>query len=424
MALIDWKADMVRCERCSNCKWVPWQKGPGQEFAQVCPSISKHNFHAYSGAGRYHSALAYVTDKIEYTDGWLDIIYHCQMCGACDITCKTNRDMEPQEMLLALRAQCVEDGQLVPELMAVMEGLKAEDNMMQAKKADRGNWAKGLKIKDLTKEKGEVLYFAGCRISFDESLHKVAKTAISVLQKAGVDVGIFGTEEACCGGRSYEMGYQGEIESFSENNAAMFKAAGIKKIVVSCSDCYHAFKVLYHKIDRKLDVEVLHITEYIAQLIKEGKLKFSKNVPLRVTYHDPCHLGRLGEDWIPWKGVEKKVMGQLCLHDPPKVFRRGKYGIYDAPRDILRSIPGVKLTEMKRIEEYSFCCGAGGGCMDSDPDYSLWVAKERVTEAKTTGAEAMVTACGWCERNFSDAVNDSGDALKILDIIELVEQAI
>lgn len=424
MALKDWKHDMVRCERCSNCKWVPWQKAVGEKFAQVCPSITKHNFHAYSGAGRYHHALGFLEGRFGYSEGYLDIIYKCQMCGACDITCKTNRDMEPQEMLLERRALCVEDGQLNPALIPVLEGLRKEDNMMMGKKADRGNWCKGLGLKDLSKEKAEVVFHAGCRISFDEELQKVGRTAAGLLKKLGVDVGTFGTEEACCGGRSYEMGYQGELTKYAENNVEMYKRQGVKKIIVACSDCYHCFKVLYHKIDQKGDLEVLHITEYLAQLIKEGKLKFTKNIPMRVTYHDPCHLGRLGEPWIPWKGVEKKVMGQLALHEPPKEFRRGKYGVYQAPREILNAIPGVKLVEMTRIEEYSFCCGAGGGVIDAYPDYALDSAGERLDEAKSTGAEAMVTACPWCERNFTDGANQRGDSIKILDIVELVEQAI
>jgi Fe-S oxidoreductase len=269
-----------------------------------------------------------------------------------------------------------------------------------------------------------VVFHAGCRLCFDEELGKVARTAAGLLKEIGIDLGTFGKEEACCGGRAYEMGYQGELTKYADHNLDLFKGAGVKTVVTSCADCYHAFKVLYPKIGKKLGIEVLHITEYLAQLIKERKLQLTKKIPLRVTYHDPCHLGRLGEPWIPWKGVEKKVMGQLIVHDPPKEFRRGKYGIYEAPREILRCIPGIKLTEMHRIEEYSFCCGAGGGVIDAYPEFALWAAGERIEEAKSTGAEAMVTACPWCERNFTDAINERGDKIKVYDIVELIQQTI
>ena len=149
-------------------------------------------------------------------------------------------------------------------------------------------------MKNLTTEKAEVVFHAGCRYSFDEELRPTVRNGLNLLLNAGVDVGIMGMDEACCGGRSYEMGFLGEVTKFAEHNAEVFKNAGIKTLVTPCSDGYHAFKVLYDKIGKKLDIEVLHITEYLLRLIKEGKIKFTKKVPLTVTYHDPCHLGRLG----------------------------------------------------------------------------------------------------------------------------------
>jgi Fe-S oxidoreductase len=143
-----------------------------------------------------------------------------------------------------------------------------------------------------------------------------------------------------------------------------------------------------------------------------------------VTYHDPCHLGRMGEPWIPWDGVRTKGSGHIFLHEPPKEFRRGTHGIYEPPRNILNSVPGLKLVEMVRIRERAWCCGAGGGVIDAFPDFAVWTALERVNEARTTGAEAIVTACPWCKRNLTDAVEESGDELKVLDIIEILKQAI
>jgi Fe-S oxidoreductase len=167
---------------------------------------------------------------------------------------------------------------------------------------------------------------------------------------------------------------------------------------------------------------VLHISEYIQQLIKDGKLKPRKRVDLAVTYHDPCHLGRLGEPWIHWQG--KKVPGDRFVFDPPKVYRRGTQGVYEPPRDVLKSIPGIKLTEMNRIKEYAWCCGAGGGVSESNPEFAQWTARERIEEAESTGAEALVTACPWCEKTFSEAIEATGSRLKVYDVVELVEKAI
>jgi Fe-S oxidoreductase len=204
----------------------------------------------------------------------------------------------------------------------------------------------------------------------------------------------------------------------------MLKAAGTKRIVAACAECYYGFKVLYPRFLKDFDIEVLHVAEYLSTLVREGALAPTKKTPLRVTYHDPCHLGRLGEPYIPWEGVEKKVFKQMYVYDPPKPWRKGTNGVYEAPRDVIRSIPGVELVEMERLKEYAWCCGAGGGVIDGYPDFAKWTALERIEEAKSTGAEAIVTACPWCRRNFSDAIEESGDKLKVFDVVELIEQAI
>jgi Fe-S oxidoreductase len=182
--------------------------------------------------------------------------------------------------------------------------------------------------------------------------------------------------------------------------------------------------VLYDKIGQKLPgIEVLHITEYLDRLLKEGKLNLNNNLPIKATYHDPCHLGRLAEPWIPWEGKEVKVMGQLILQDPPKEFRRGAKGVYDSPRELLRSIESLEFFEMDRIREYAWCCGAGGGVQEAYPDFAVWTATERIEEAEATGAEAIVTACPWCERNFKDAIRANGNKMEIYDITELLDKA-
>jgi Fe-S oxidoreductase len=308
--------------------------------------------------------------------------------------------------------------------MMVIEGLRKEDNMMQSLKADRGNWAEGLEVKNLSRDKAEVIYHAGCRYSFDKELWPVVRGGIDILRKAKVDVGIMGADETCCGGRAYELGYAGELSKYAEHQMETFQATGVKAVITPCSDCYACFKVLYDKISKKLGIEVFHITQYLDKLIKEGKLRLTKEVPLVVTYHDPCHLGRLGEPWIHWEGKEKKVMGQLIVHDPPKQYRRGANGVYEIPRQILKSMPGLKFVEMYRIKEYAWCCGAGGGVIDAYPDFATWTGIERLKEAKAVGAQAIVSSCPWCKRTFLDAAKENGNKMEVYDIIELVQRAL
>lgn len=425
MSLKEYEHLMNRDNRCGYCKVVPHAMTKSVEHDWVCPSAKRYHFHAYAAGGRQNIALSLHRGRLDYSDDMLDVIYRCQMDGACDVSCKVNRDLEPYQVMLELRAKCVEDGQMLPEHLFYIEGLRKEDNMMLGKKADRGKWADGLDIKNLNQESAPVLFHTGCRISYDESLWSTARQSVKLLKAAGIDFGIMGNEETCCGGRANEWGYQSELTKFAEHNVENWKAKGIKQVVTSCACCYQIFKVMYDKIGLKQNgIEILHITQYLEQLIEEGKLKFKNTVAKKVTYHDPCHLGRLAEPWVHWNGKEVKILGQYITTQPPKKFRRGAEGVYDPPRNILNQIPGVNLVEMDRIKEYAVCCGSGGGVKEAYPDFALWTADRRLEEAESTGAEAVVTACPHCVHNFNDAKSESGQKIEVLNILDLVEQAL
>jgi Fe-S oxidoreductase len=421
MGLEQYQGDMAMCSRCSCCKFIPMQMIDGLDFAKQCPSVTRYNYHSYSGGGRLNIAAAMLKNGFTYTDKILDIVYNCQLCGGCGASCNYAMDMEVLEPITEFRLKCVEDGATHPALDKVIKTLRQTGSMV-AGNGKRGDWAKGLDLKDATKTNVDVLFHVGCLTSYDKNLHKVAKAAAKILTKAGVDFGIAGDAETCCGGRAYQMGYKEDFLNQAQKNMDLIKKAGVKTVVTTCADGYQSFKVLYDKYNLKGDLEVLHISEFIDRLIKEGRLKLNKEVNLAVTYHDPCRLGRLGEPWIHWTG--KKIPGDKFIFDPPKTYRRGTNGVYEPPRDVLRSIPGVKFTEMTRIKEYGWCCGAGGGVSESNPDFARWTAQQRIDEAASTGAEAIVTACPWCEKTFREAIEASGSGLKIYDIVELVEKAI
>jgi len=366
-------------------------------------------------------AAAALANGVTYNDRLKDIVYNCQSCGACGTSCNYAMDMQVQQPIEEFRIKCVEDGQTHPELDKVIQTLKKTGSMIPPK-GKRGDWASGMNIKNATRETVEVLYHVGCLTSYDRNMHKLARATAKILQKAGVDFGIAGDSETCCGGRAYQMGYRQAFLDQARKNVDLIKKSGAKTVVVSCADGYHAFKVLYDQHGLKNDIEVLHITEYIDRLIKEGKLTFEKRIDMTVTYHDPCRLGRMGEPWVHWEG--KKIPGGQHIFDPPKTYRRGTHGVYEPPRDILKNIPGIKLNEMVRIKEYAWCCGAGGGVIDSNPEYAEWTAGDRIREAVSSGAKAIVTACPWCEKLFLETIGKGDMKLKVYDILELVEQAL
>lgn len=424
MALEEYRNTMLGCTRCSYCKWIPFAQVKSWRFAKGCPSIDYYGFHTYSGGGRLTTALSILEGKTGYTDEARDIFYKCQQCGACDVTCKVCLyNMDVIETLREIRADLVEHGQQLPQHKPLIANLRKENNMLMQPSAGRGKWSEGLGLKDLAKERAEVAFFAGCRCSFDEGMQHVARTAASVLKQAGVDMGILGDAEVCCGSRAYSLGYRQDFDQVARINIEALAKAGVKTLVTPCSDCYWAFKRLYPD-KAGATFEVLHTVELIDRLIQQGTIRFGKSVPMTVTYHDPCHLGRQGEPYVPWNGVTTKAFGNITKHVPPKPRYNGASGVYDAPRRILNAIPGLKLVEMERIREYAWCCGAGAGVREAFPDFSSWTATERITEATSTGAEALVTACPWCERNFIDAVAGDGQKMKVYDLVELVQRAI
>jgi len=423
MALEDYRDDCTDCSRCSYCKWIPLDHIKSARFARACPSIEYCGFQAYSLGGRLSVALSLLEDRIGYNDELKDIVWKCQMDGACDVSDKICRyNIRGLEAMREMRFKLVEDGQTLPQHKPCIDSLHKEKNMMMEPRANRGKWANGLDVKNLAEEKAAVVFHAGCRYSYDKRLQKTARMAVTMLRNAGVDIGIMGENESCCGGRAYQWGYRKEVNAFARKNARAWADAGVKTVVTPCAECYHTFKRLYPEIG--VTFEVVHVSEYIERLIKKGKMKLTRSVPLTVTYHDPCHLGRLGEPYVPWQGEREKIYGQIPVWKPSRPRYTGARGVYDAPRNVLKSIPELTLVEMERIREYAWCCGAGGGVLEAYPDFAAWTAAERLTEAKATGAEAIVSACPWCERNFADTVKTQDEKIKVYDIIELVQMAL
>ena len=420
MSLEKYRWDLVNCERCSMCKWVhPWSV-KSKERARICPSIQKYKYDAYSAQGRFDLARALLEGEVELTDKAAEVIYSCTLCGGCDVTCKYTRDMEPIEILQELRALAVAKGKgPLPGHMPAVDSIRQNDNPWLQPRSRRGHWARKMKVKDLSKEKAEVLYFAGCTYSYNANMQEVARSTLGILLNAGIDVGILGANEACCASPVLKVGMVDMFREHAAKNIELFNSLGVKTVVTSCAGCYGVLRSQYPGVG-KMNFEVKHSSEYLAQLIEQGKLKFTKELPMKVTWHDPCHLGRGSEPQDLWEGIRVK----WGISEPPRERNYGALGVFDAPRTVLKAIPGVELLEMERIREFSWCCGAGGGVRSAFPEFALETARERIEEAESTGAEALVTSCPWCESNLGDSINAIGSPLQMLSLVDLVNRAL
>ena len=239
----------------------------------------------------------------------------------------------------------------------------------------------------------DLLYFSCCVPAYDPGVRRVARAAVNILNKVGADFGILGSLENCCGESVRKAGDENLFQSLAQANISSFIENGVKRIIVTSPHCYHAFKNEYPELGGNF--EVMHFSQYLAQLIEEGKLKFTKELDKRVAYHDPCYLGR---------------------HN----------GIYDEPRKVLQNIPGLELVEMPNSHENSLCCGGGGGRIWMETKKGERFSDIRIEQAIEVGAGILAAACPYCILNFDDAMltADKGDVLQIKDISELVQEAI
>ncbi len=413
--LKDFIYTMESCNSCGQCRFILGPKMKDREHTEVCPIYSRYLYESYSGQGLINIAQELMEGTLDYEDGLLEHIYSCTTCGACDVNCKSIRDMEVMDTILALRAKCVEDGYgPMPEHKEFARLVEENHNIYGKPQNQRFDWLP--ENTKLSKE-ANVAYFAGCNTAYQHP--EIARDTVKILKAGGMDFKVMSADEYCCGAPLWRTGQIVEAKKLVEHNLDALKKHGIKTLVVSCAECYGTFKGLYPRI-AELDFEVLHITEVMQRLLKEGKLELKKQPAMKVTYHDPCLLGRLSELYVPWKG-EIQAFG---YHNPPKKFRRGTNGVYEAPREILKAIPGIELVEMTRNAENAFCCGGGGGVPDAFPDFAAWTARERLDEAISTGASDIVSCCPFCESNFKNAMADSNISIRYHDITGLVAGAI
>jgi Fe-S oxidoreductase len=314
-------------------------------------------------------------------------LWSCTTCATCGIRCP--KEILPYDFLIDIRSLAVEEGQIATTLRDALESIFKNGNPWGRIRSKRSEWAQDLQIKHASQEV-ELLYYVGCTPAYDLRVQEAAKSLAKCLQKTGVNFGTLGDEENCCGNEVYGMGEKGLFEFLVEENIKLFRKYNVKRLVTSCPHSFHCFKNRY----QQTSLDVMHHTELLADLIDKGHIKFSRDVDSTVVYHDPCFLGK-------------------------------QNNVYDEPRKIIESIPGLKLVEFERSRERSLCCEGGGGRMWIDvPGERL--AEIRVKDAAEAGAQILATACPFCLLTFEDAVKTTGleEKIQVLDIVELLSKAI
>jgi Fe-S oxidoreductase len=323
----------------------------------------------------------------------LEEIWRCTTCGTCPSQCP--RGVEQIEVGVSLRRLATEYGVLPGIVRAAgtaATNLRIDGNPLNEARDKRADWAEGLAVKPF-EEGTEYLYFVGCYYSYDSRLKKAARATAELLGAAGVDFGILGARENCCGESIRKTGSEEVFKTLAKENIKTFVDAGVKKILVASPHCYETFKNEY--TDFMVSFEVVHLSELLLDLCESGRLKLDKPVERKVTYHDPCYLGR---------------------HN----------AIYEAPRKLLGHVPGLELVEMADHHAQSLCCGGGGGGIWMELPKEERFSNLRVKQALDVGAQALVTACPYCITNFEESrlTLEIEEELQVQDLTEILREAL
>jgi len=417
------EADMKKCFRCSLCKMVPLPTVLDSRYSNGCPASRELHFHGYSGSGKSITGLSLIERRIEVDPALAEIAFACTACGLCDVSCKFIMEAERHQINMALREHVVDEGFGPSAHRSMIENLDARGRPDPTPGVPASSWAEGLNVKVAPAASASVLLFAGCGVNRESDASSVVRKLALLLSRAEVDLAILGDAEECCGMPAYWTGHRDVFSKIAADRAQRFDELGAETIVVASGSCLGAMRSKYPEYARGPRAHVVHATEFLARLIEEGKLPLPRPVGRKVTYHDPCYLGRQSEPPLVWKGEYRKTHGCMTYADPPREINRGTRGVFDPPRRILRAIRGLDFVEMARIREYAFCCGGGGGVPQAYPDLARKTALHRLEEAAGVGAECLVTACHHCRENLSQAQQPVPGGLPVVDIIDLVYEA-
>ncbi len=421
-----------RCTACGTCR-TAYTYGPPPVAKPICPAGTEFGFEGYySSKGKAAYARGLTAGVLSFDDPeFLEAIYKCTICAGCQNQCQVDYKPHIPEVIEALRREAVKSGKgPMPLHKNLTQSMRNYNNPYQGPRRVRTDWTRPFKkagkpIKDINKEAAPNLFYVGCTGAFNTGARAVPTATASIFQKLGLDFGILGENEVCCGSTAMRVGDAEEFKRVATLNLETFKKLrdekGVKRIITSCAGCFRAIKkdyVLSSEYDEVMDgIEVIHTADLLNGLYKEGKLKFAGELPMKVTYHDPCHTGRHLNKFVVdkegkdlWEGAYVEVDESDCL--------------YDEPRELLQAIPGLQLEEMERIRANSFCCGGGGGVMTGFGDWATKNASLRIEEGMETGAEKMVSICPFCYFNLNEGAKRIGSGMQVVDLVELVDQVL
>jgi Fe-S oxidoreductase len=380
MRIEDYKEMIYACGRCNLCH--------GTDLDERCPELFTQYWESATLRGRMAIARGILEGKLDYSEEMAERIFGCFMCGRCQEECKKAADINTIDITKAMRADFVDKGIKIPEAGAKMaETVVDTGNIFADPPAVHNKWAEGLTFK----EGAKTLFYPGCLAS--HRFKEKTRILVQTLQAAGYELGFLGDRQRCCGTPYWITGKDSEAKSNAEDFVSMLVELGITEIITPCPSCFRALDEEYPKLlGKEVPFRVRHTSEILQEIVDKKKLKFKVSIDKKVSYHDPCEIGRLRE-------------------------------IYDPGRKVLEALPGVELIEMGRNRDEAFCCGGGGGVKIMYEDHSNRVAEERIGDFIETNADLLTTICPACEMNLTHGTYAADIEVRVLDVAELLAVA-
>ena len=327
--------------------------------------------------------------------GWIseDTIWACTMCGFCTTACPVFIIPAVDKIAEMRRYLVLDKAEFPKEVQNAFRGMETNGNPWNISSATRADWAKDLPVATIGEageKEIEVLFWVGCAGSYEDRAKRVSKALVEILDEAGVSFAILGNEETCTGDSARRMGNEYLFQMLAQQNVETLNGYKVRKIVTNCPHCMNCLKNEYG--DFGGHYEVVHGSQLVSDLIRTGRVKMGTEIPESITFHDPCYLGRYN-------------------------------GVYDPPRDNLRAIPGLRLTEMPRSREKGLCCGAGGGRMWMEEKLGTRINQERMREIVDSGASSVGVSCPFCMVMIGNAKDELGVATQPFDVLELARRS-
>jgi len=377
--------DLYSCSRCGTC-------------LAYCPVYKQTLDESLSPRGKMSLLEAVSKSRIEYTDKVSEKLFTCTACNLCDGECPSG--VKINEMISTAKSDLI-DAHKYPEVLDILKArIKKAYNVTFDSNIGRLDWVKQLPDSEpqkYIKEKAEIVYFVGCVSSFSPRSFGIPRSIVQDLESAKVDFTLLGEEEWCCGFPLINSGIKDVTGDLAKHNMEAVRSKDAKLLVLSCPSCYHTWKYEYPKYyNEKIDFEILHISQYLLRLIKEKKIKLNP-ISGKVTYHDPCDLGR-------------------------------NSGIFEEPRDVIKSIPGIEYVELGANRKLSNCCGGGGNLESVNQELASKIALSKADEIIETGSDIVVTSCQQCNRTIDASLKkkkkETNIKIKVIDLPELVLKSI